>query len=102
VGAMGPLASTDPRTLAEEVVTNSDSFDLCGISGALVDCPLLLVAASLDEVAPMDSHHVPLTRALQEAGARYVTERVLVTDHAFSDHRARLAQTILDWLQPLM
>ena len=98
---MGPLGRTDARTLAEEAVARSDSFDLCALGDALARCPLLLLAASNDRAAPMDVHHTPLVRALRHAGAQHLTEVVLDTDHAFSGQRVALAGTILDWLEKL-
>ncbi len=99
--AMRPLGATNARALAEEAVAKSDSFDLCARGSALAHCPILLLAASNDQAAPMDTHHMPLVRALREAGAQRLTEIVVDTDHAFSGKRVTLARTTLDWLQTL-
>jgi hypothetical protein len=67
----------------------------------LAHLPVLLVAGQRDSGVVPFVHHTPLVNAFQAAGATRLTEVWLDSDHAFSDKRIALAQTLLDWLATL-
>jgi S-formylglutathione hydrolase FrmB len=72
--------------------------DKVALIGASMGGWAALMTAARHDVLGAAVHHVPLTKALRDANAQQLIERVFETDHAFSDHRVKLAQTILDWL----
>ncbi len=59
----------------------------------------LLVGAKRDVSIPLEYHHVPIARALQDTGAIAFTEAILDTDHLFLTKRVALAQLVISWLQ---
>jgi uncharacterized protein len=97
---MAPLAGATADRLFAEAVEAGGSWDVCTHAGKFHGRPVLLLAASHDEEVPVDMHHEPLVEALSGAGAR-LTHRVVDTDHAFSDRRIELAETIASWLGDL-
>ena len=97
--SLGPLHGTDAETLVREAKERHMEWDLVERTRSLADRPLLVVAASRDEEVPPHLHHTPVVNALRGAGASRLTELVLDTDHAFSDHRIALARATIDWLQ---
>lgn len=57
---------------------------------------LLLVGASSD---PLESRHLPLVKALRDAGCDHLTDVVLETDHMFLSKRNALARLLISWLR---
>lgn len=96
------LHGTSGRALAVEAFERDSAWDLRraagGLAGTRGDRPLLLVAASDDDIAPPELHHEPLVGALRAAGARALTSEVFTTDHSFVDARLALANLLVDWL----
>lgn len=100
-GSLAPLRGTDSEPLLEEARAHGAAWDLVERAAKLAGLRLFIAAGSRDaEVAPA-RHHAPLIAALREAGAARLTELVLETDHAFSDHRIALARATIDWLGSL-
>jgi uncharacterized protein len=97
---MGPLAGTDARALFEEAARAGDAWDVRSRAGRYAGRPVLLLAATRDDEVPVDVHHMPMANALREVGSR-LTERIVDTDHAFSDRRVELAGITTDWLASL-
>lgn len=100
-GALSRLHGTSAEALLDEMLLQGDTWDLRGLAPALVDRPVLLVAATRDEGLPLTDHHEPLVEAMEKAGARHLTAVVLESDHGFNDRRIALSRTILDWLDSL-
>jgi dipeptidyl aminopeptidase/acylaminoacyl peptidase len=86
------------RHIFDEVIRFGESWDLTTHAKKMARAPILLVGASRDQDAPVDSHHTPLVRALKAAQATHVTDLILETDHYFSNRRITLARAILSWL----
>ena len=97
---MGPLAGARADGLFAEVVQAGDSWDVRTYAERFDGRPALLLAASNDEEVPVDMHHDPVVEALSAAGAN-LTHRVWDTDHAFSDRRLELTETVAGWLGSL-
>jgi len=97
---MAPLAGTSADRLFAEAAEAGDAWDVCSHAERLSGRAVLLLAATNDEEVPVEMHHVPVVEALSTAGAR-LTHHVFETDHAFSDRRIELAETVAGWLQPL-
>jgi dienelactone hydrolase len=100
--ALGPLHGTDAEALVREAKARHGEWDLEDRAQKLANRPLLIVAASRDEEVAPDLHHTPVVNALRTAGASRLTELVLDTDHALSDHRIALARATIDWLRSLL
>lgn len=99
-GWSGPVVGPGGEALVAEVIEAGDRFDLRRHAAALADRPVLLVAASEDDVTPVTQHHTPLVDALREAGARSLRTRVFEGDgHSFSARRIGLATLVVDWLE---
>jgi pimeloyl-ACP methyl ester carboxylesterase len=94
----GPLRGISGTSAADELAANAERWDLVARAASLATRPLLLVAADHDTATPPADHHAPLVAALHAAGASAVAERVLPTDHAFSDQRVALARAVLAFL----
>ena len=60
--------------------------------------PVLLVEASLDDVAPADRMMRPLFDKLKELSAP-VTYRTIVSKHGFAGQRMKLAKTVAEWIE---
>jgi len=97
-GWSGPLRGTSGNELVEEVRANAERFDLRRHAKELATKPILLVAASRDDLAVPALHHDPLAAAIAaQPGARLETA-VLDSDHAFADRRIELAHHVVGWL----
>ena len=98
-----PLRGTSGRALADEAFAHGAAGDLRARARALVgragDRPLLVVAASDDDVAPPALHHAPLVEALRANGARALAAPTLTADHAFADTRFAAADLLVAWLE---
>ena len=97
-GGTGPLQGTSGEQLRDELVANVEAFDVLRLAATFKKRPVLLVGGRRDAVVPVDAHHQPLSRALKSAGVSMLTEKILDTDHAFSDQRIALTRTVVDWL----
>ena len=90
---MGPLGGASADELFAEAAEADDAWCLCVHAGRFADRPVLLLAATNDEEVPVEMHHAPMVEAFDRAGAG-LTHRIYETDHAFSDRRIELAETI--------
>jgi dienelactone hydrolase len=97
---MGPLGGASANGLFAEAAKAGDGRYLCAHAERFADRPVLLLAATNDEEVPVEMHHEPMVEAFDRAGAR-LTHRIYETDHAFSDRRIELAETIAGWLADL-
>ncbi len=94
-----PLEVASGRGLLDEIANAGVDLDLAAHAEALAEKSLLLITGSRDDVVPTGVHQKPLAEALEKAAARDVTEIVIDdADHAFSDRRIVLTETILSWL----
>lgn len=98
-----PLRGTSGRALADEAFAYGAAWDLRARARALVgpagDRPLLVVAASDDDVAPAALHHAPLVEALRASGVRDLAAPTLTADHGFTDTRFAAADLLVAWLE---
>ena len=96
---IGPLSGTSGTALIREAIANEDRYDTFQRVAALAGRPVLLVAGTRDQSAPIAVAHDPLVQAFEAIDARRVTEVVFDADHAFSDHRIALSHAVVDWLE---
>ena len=101
-GDAAVLHGTSGQALAEEAFARGAAWDLRARADALAGAgngrPLLLVAATDDDVAPAALHHAPLVDALRARCARDLTARTLTADHSFADARFAAADLLVEWL----
>lgn len=72
---------------------------LIDIAPKLVSDHLLLLGAYNDTTAPIANHHNVMAKALQDAGIKDFTSRVLETDHGFTTKRYALPRIMISWLR---
>ncbi len=92
------LRGTSGAALLDEGLAHVADWNLVNHARALAGRRLLLVAGERDDGTPPPVHHTPLVYALEKAGAKQLTYRMIDSDHSFNDRRITLAQTVLDWL----
>jgi fermentation-respiration switch protein FrsA (DUF1100 family) len=98
-GWSGPLRGTSGAALVREVRESRERFDTLRRAPALAAKPVLLVAATRDEVTAPAQHHAPVVAALRAAGAPRLHVVELDADHAFSERRIALTRAVLGFLQ---
>lgn len=65
----------------------------------LVHRHVLLIGAHRDTVAPLETCHKPIARAMRDAGVRIFDEVILDCDHGFLTKRIALSRLIIQWLR---
>jgi uncharacterized protein len=97
-GGLAPLRGTSGETLVAEMEAAGDAWSLDALAPHLADRPVLLVGTGRDDVTPAPVHHEPVVRAYRAHPVERLEEHLFPTDHAMSDHRVRLARTLVDFL----
>jgi dienelactone hydrolase len=93
-----PLRGTSGEALVAEMIAAGPAWRLAGLAPAFDGRPVLLVGTGRDPVAPHEVHHVPLVRSYEANPHIRLEHRLFPTDHALSDHRLELADTLVDFL----
>ncbi|XVQ83119.1 alpha/beta hydrolase family protein [Microbispora siamensis] len=94
-----PLKGTSGAALVDEMIAAGEAWSLSALAPKLADRPVLLVGtAGRDTVTPAAEHHDPVVAAYTAYPVPRLEHRVFVTDHALSDHRLELAETVRDFL----
>jgi uncharacterized protein len=96
-GDVGPLAGTSAVALLEEAKKNAAAWDLVAHANLWRSRPVLVVEA--DDFLRADD--VAIAAAVHKNPTAQLTEVHMTTDHAYSDHRIALAETLLGWLKQL-
>ncbi len=78
--------------------SSTDDYDLQLLAPRLVDRRVLLVGGWDDRNVKIDTHTLPLCRALKALDSPNASILDLQDDHSFSDSRKELAQSILAWI----
>lgn len=94
----GPIKAR-PDAIIQELIDDTNAFDVSARAARLVDRPILMVAGERDELNPKTEQHDPLIAVLRAAGGRAITELVFDDDHYFSAHRVELSRRLIDWLR---
>ena len=94
---LAPLAGCTAKSLAQEAVTNADTWNVPNLAPKLAGRPVLVITSD-DGLAPSNDSFVA---ALHKAGAAHVATEHMATDHSYSDHRIALQTSILNWLAGL-
>jgi uncharacterized protein len=94
---MAPLAGCTPDGLARELMANTDRWSFPDRAAALAKRPVLIVTSD-DGLAPANTIFAQQLRA---DGDTHVATTHLPTDHAYSDFRLELTDTVLRWLASL-
>ena len=94
---IAPLAGCTPASLAQEIVTNADTWNIPALAPLLASRPLLVITSD-DGLTPSNNAFLA---ALPPSAATHTTTVHLPTDHAYSDHRIALQQAVLNFLATL-
>jgi uncharacterized protein len=94
---MAPLAGVTPKSLAQEIVANADTWNIPSLAPKLATRPLLIITSDDGLTRSNDA----FVAALPKSTAPALTTLHIATDHAYSDHRIALQQAILDFLTHL-
>ncbi len=91
---MSPLAGCTPDSLARELFTHAAEWRFSASVEADATRPTLVVTSD-DGLAPADD---AFALALRDHGNKAVSTAHFNTDHAYSDERSKLTDTVLHWL----
>jgi pimeloyl-ACP methyl ester carboxylesterase len=91
------LVGATPASLADELALLDRRWNLLSATEALRALPVLSIYATHGGAGD----NVELVEALKRAGNVRVGGIEMDSDHAFADHRIKLAQVIADWLSAL-
>lgn len=94
---LAPLAGCTPESLAKELLEHAQVWSLPGFAAKLASRPVLIVTSDDGLAASNDA----LAEGLDKAGDVEVREVHLATDHAYSDKRIELQETVLEGLRHL-
>ncbi|NJP98219.1 alpha/beta fold hydrolase [Nonomuraea sp. FMUSA5-5] len=94
-GELLPLRGTSGEALVAEMERAGAAWRLAGLAPRLAGRPVLLIGTSQDAVTPAAVHHRPLVTAYSGA---LLDHHEWATDHALSDHRQRLIETVRGFL----
>lgn len=83
----------------EELLANSDKYDLVKHAGNLSEKSLLIIGGWNDQASTLEGHVLPLIRALQLQGAERVEKVILDSNHAFEGKTAELTDVFVRWLK---
>lgn len=92
------LNGANPFLLYDEIIKNQHEWDLLNLDKRLKGKNILLVGAEYDSVAPLQIHHVPLVKKLQET-ENEITDVVIKSEHSFSCCRIKLNEVIFNWIK---
>ena len=92
---MEALAGVTAESMADEVVTHSNDWQLPRAADGLARLPLLVLTSD-DGLAPAGD---ALVKAVRAKGNARVTARHEATDHSWSDKRLTLQAAVIEWLQ---
>jgi pimeloyl-ACP methyl ester carboxylesterase len=98
---MLPIRGTSAADLLRERLRHAEEWDLIRHASSLSPKTILLIGGQRDTAAPLVEDHIPLVEELKQKGAPKMTSIVLNADHAFSDERIALAETVIAWLVEL-
>jgi len=92
-----PVHGATASDLFTEAERHAKEWDYVQWADALRTRPLLLVEADDQNHTDMEA----LASALRQKGSARLEQKVVATDHSFSDHRIALQTIVIDWLQQL-
>jgi len=96
----GPVKGPGGEEALQELMANSDKYDLVKHAGNLSEKALLIIGGWNDQASTLEGHVFPLIRALQLQGVERVEKKVILdSDHSFEGKRNELADVIVRWLK---
>jgi uncharacterized protein len=95
---LGPIHAVSARALIQELADHATQWQLKRLAPALANKRILLIGATQDREVSLSEVYLPFTAALHEQNATGLTNRLLDSDHAFSNSRLELARTVVTWL----
>lgn len=95
----GPVKGPGGKETLEELLANSDKYDLVKHAGNLSDRSILVIGGWKDQASTLEGHVLPFIRALQLQGAEQVDKVILDANHSFEGKKAELADVVVRWLK---
>jgi dienelactone hydrolase len=89
------LRGTSGEELVAEMERAGEQWSLTGLAPRLAGRPVLLIGTAADDVTPALVHHRPVVKAYADAALEH---HEWDSDHALSDHRGRLIETVREFL----
>ncbi len=94
----GSVKGPGGKEALEELLANSDKYDLVKHAKNLSEKSLLIIGGWNDQASTLEGHVLPLIRALQVRGAKRVEKVIFDSNHAFEGKRTELANVVVRWL----
>ncbi len=91
------LNCPDPNFLFDEIISNSDNWNIENMIENFKEKKLLLIGAKFDSVAPIDFHFSPIVKKAINFELKNFDYHLLETGHSFSNSRIKLMQLISNW-----
>jgi pimeloyl-ACP methyl ester carboxylesterase len=98
LGDLPPLAGTSEATLASEIMTNIDRFDLRRRIAAYGKRPIAIYGATRG----FGDANIGYLKTAHDGGNTHATGALWPTDHPFSDKRIALSLALVSWLDTLL
>lgn len=89
------LVGCTPEGLAREVRAHADSWSFAAVAPRLTHMPMLMVTAD----DGLRAENEAFGQAVVTAGGSAPAHVHMQTDHAYSDHRIALQETVVKWLE---
>ena len=97
-GGIPWLSGTSKEALYAELQAHGRAYQVENVKEALAAKPILVIGATLDEVAVTGVYCEPIVERIRTCGRGLVEYETMETDHAFSDMRLKLSERIAHWL----
>lgn len=94
-GEQESLVGCTPEGLAREVRAHADTWSFATAAARLTHVPMLIVTAN----DGLRAENEAFAKAIVTAGGSGPTRVHMGTDHAYSDHRIVLQETVVKWLE---
>lgn len=94
----GPVKGPGGKEAVEELLANSNKYDLVKHAKNLSEKSLLIIGGWNDQASTLEGHVLPLIRALQVRGAERVEKVIFDSNHSFEGKRTELADAVVSWL----
>lgn len=95
---MEALAGVTPESMADEAISNHDTFDFLHQAKGLARKPVMILSSN-DGFAPQTDE---LAQAIRANGGKKLQALHVATDHSWSDRRIALQASVINWLQSLL
>lgn len=93
-----PARGVGGKLTVEEILANSDWFDIRNHGEALSQKPVLLIGGWRDRTAPLEKYTLPMSRAIEVVDGNNLSALVFDDGHNFRNTREEVRLAIRSWL----